>query len=288
MIIYLDYNSTAPVKDAVINSMVDVYRNSPGNPDSRTHEFGKNAGIICENGRNKVAKLIGVKSNEVFFTSGATESNNIAIQGLYDYSKISGKNHIITTSIEHKSVLNTVEHMQNLGFDVDFVSPDRSGRVSVKDVLSKIKNNTLLVTMMHVNNETGIIQPVKEIGDYLIDKEIYFHIDATQSCGKLVQQLRQLNYDMMSLSAHKFGGPQGIGALILKRKNYKLPPIKNILYGGQQEAGIRPGTTPVALVAGFGVACEIAQKNYHEEEVCDKKIKQIIISELKKVILNSL
>lgn len=262
MSVYLDYNASAPIDERVLELMVEVYKNSMGNADSRTHNFGENAHNIVENARKQVASLLQVKPDEIFFTSGATESNNIAIQGLKEYAEKSNRKHIITTAIEHKAVLETVKHLESEGFEVDIVSPDLTGRVSEEKILEKVKDNTLLVSVMHVNNETGIIQPVKEIGEKLQERGILFHIDATQSCGKLVEEIRSIKYDMLSFSAHKLMGPQGVGVLVLRKKSYKLPPVKAILYGGQQERGIRPGTIPVALVAGCGKACEIAESEY--------------------------
>lgn len=281
MSVYLDYNATTPIDSRVLDVMIEVYRNDPGNADSRTHGFGEQARKVTENARKQVAELLGVTPEEVFFTSGSTESNNIAIQGLRDYAESTGKKHIITTSIEHKSVLNTIKYMESQGFDVDYVSPDLSGRVSAEGLLKRVREDTLLVSVMHVNNETGTIQPVKEIGDALSEKGVLFHVDATQSCGKLVEEIRDLHYDMLSMSAHKFRGPQGIGALILRRKNYKLPPIKNIYFGGQQERGLRPGTTPIALVAGMGKACELVQQEYKEEAINNKAVKAEILNLLK-------
>lgn len=277
MSVYLDYNATTPIDPRVLEVMIDAYTNNPGNADSRTHDYGDNARKVVEKGRAQVAELLNVNSDEIFFTSGATESNNIAIQGLIDYADKTGKKHIITTAIEHKAVLNTVKHMEKIGFKVDIVSPDISGRVSADEVLNLVRDDTLLVSVMHVNNETGTIQPVREIGEKLAEKGVLFHIDATQSCGKLVNELRDMQYDMLSFSAHKFRGPQGIGALVLRRKNYKLPPVKSVYYGGQQEHGIRPGTTPVALVAGMGTACELAANEYSLIEANNKAIKQGIL-----------
>jgi len=282
MSVYLDYNATTPIDPRVLDVLIEVYRNDPGNADSRTHDFGEQARKITENARKQVAELLGVTPEEVFFTSGSTESNNIAIQGLREYAASTGKKHIITTSIEHKSVLNTVKYMESQGFDVDYVSPDLSGRVSAEDVLRHVREDTLLVSIMHVNNETGTIQPVKEIGDALSEKDVLFHVDATQSCGKLVDEIRHLHYDMLSMSAHKFRGPQGIGALVLRRRNYKLPPVKNVYFGGQQEHGLRPGTTPVALVAGMGKACELAQAEYKEEVKENKAIRDEMLELLTK------
>ena len=275
MSLYLDYNSTTPIDKRVLDVMIDVYQNHIGNADSRTHDFGEDTRRIVENARKQVASLLDVKSDEVFFTSGATESNNIVIQGLKEYALQTGKKHIITTSIEHKAVLETAKAMEKQGFDVDIVNPDTSGRIAVQDVIGKVREDTLLVSVMHVNNETGIIQPIEEIGEELEKRNILFHVDATQSCGKLVEELKRTKYRMLSFSAHKLRGPQGVGGLVLKKKRYKLPPVKNIMYGGQQEHGIRPGTIPVALVAGCGKACEIAQTEYTSNEEKNRAIKDI-------------
>ncbi len=282
MSVYLDYNASAPIHERVLEVMINSYKNNYGNADSRTNIFGENARSAVESARKQVASLLAVSSGEVFFTSGATESNNIAIQGLSEYAEKTNKRHIVTTSIEHKAVLETVKHMQKKGFEVDFVSPDKSGRISADELLAFVREDTLLVSVMHVNNETGIIQPVKEIGEALKERNVFFHVDATQSCGKLVEEIRSLSYDMLSFSAHKLMGPQGIGCLILRKKGYRLPPVKNILFGGQQEHGIRPGTMPVALIVGCGEACELAEKNYHDNNVITTKIKECILNELEK------
>lgn len=278
--IYMDYNATTPIDERVLGVMIGVYKNVPGNADSRTHNYGDRARQATEHARHLVAELLGVSSDEVFFTSGATESNNIAIQGLREYAETTGKKHIITTSIEHKAVLNTVKEMEARGFEVDYINPDTSGRIDASKLLSRVRDDTLLVSVMHVNNETGIIQPVKEIGDDLAKRNVLFHVDATQSCGKLVEEIRGLQYDMLSFSAHKFKGPQGVGALVLRRKNYQLPPVKSVYYGGQQEHGIRPGTIPVALVAGLGEACRIASEEYKMNEEANKAIKKELLQVL--------
>lgn len=281
MSVYLDYNASAPIKEDVLECMVEVYRNAIGNADSRTHSYGETARNVVETARKQVASLLAVNPDEIFFTSGATESNNIAIQGLREYALENGKKHIITTSIEHKAILETVKSMEREGFEVEFVSPNLSGRVDAEEVLSKVRDDTLLVSVMHVNNETGIIQPVKEIGDALNERGTLFHIDATQSCGKLVDEIRDLHYNMLSFSAHKLMGPQGVGVLVLKKNRYKLPPVKNIMYGGQQEHGLRPGTIPVALVAGCGRACEIAEQNYLDNEIKLQAIKHDILDSIR-------
>ena len=272
MSIYLDWNASAPIAPEVVETMMEVYQNQIGNADSRTHAYGEAVRAVVEHARKQVAALLGVTSAEVFFTSGATESSNIAIQGLAAHAETSGKRHIITSAIEHKAVLETVKAMGRRGFAVDIVAPEPSGRVAKEKILEKLRTDTLLVSLMHVNNETGVIQPVEELGAELEKREILFHVDATQSCGKLVDELRRLKYRMLSFSAHKMRGPQGVGVLVLKKRDYKLPPVKAILYGGEQERGIRPGTIPAALAAGCGKACELAAMRYKEDS---RKLQQI-------------
>ncbi len=284
--VYLDFNATAPIDERVLEEMIIIYRNSPGNADSRTHSYGDNARQIVETAREKVASLLNVNKDEVFFTSGATESNNIVIQGLKEYAEKTGKKHIITSSIEHKAILETCKAMEKIGFEVSYISPQTDGRIPYEKIIDLVRDDTLLVSIMHVNNETGIIQPIKEIADFLADKDVYFHVDATQSFGKLVNELKTIRYDMLSMSAHKIGGPQGVGALILRKKRYKLPPIKGIMYGGQQEHGIRPGTVPVALVAGLGMACSLVAAEYKTNAEKCLDIKKAILAELDKSGIN--
>lgn len=284
--VYWDFNATAPIDERVLEEMIIIYRNSPGNADSRTHSYGDNARQIVETAREKVASLLNVNKDEVFFTSGATESNNIVIQGLKEYAEKTGKKHIITSSIEHKAILETCKAMEKIGFEVSYISPQTDGRIPYEKIIDLVRDDTLLVSIMHVNNETGIIQPIKEIADFLADKDVYFHVDATQSFGKLVNELKTIRYDMLSMSAHKIGGPQGVGALILRKKRYKLPPIKGIMYGGQQEHGIRPGTVPVALVAGLGMACSLVAAEYKTNAEKCLDIKKAILAELDKSGIN--
>lgn len=276
--IYLDYNASAPIDERVLEKMVSVYKSSFGNSDSRTHDFGEEARQVVEVARGQVANLLGVSSSEVFFTSGSTEGNNIAIRGLLEYAQETGKRHVITSAIEHKAVLETVKSLEKEGFAVDIVAPENDGRVLVKKIVELLREDTLLVSLMHANNEIGVIQPVSELGEILDKKGILFHIDATQSCGKLIPELKSIKYNMLSLSAHKLSGPQGVGALVLRKKRYKLPPVKAITYGGQQEHGIRPGTVPVALVAGLGLACELAENEYEENWTNYKRNKELVIS----------
>ncbi len=279
MAVYLDYNASAPIDERVLERMIEVYRFHYGNADSRTHIFGTEAKEIVSEARRTIANILSVDSTDVFFTSGATESNNMAILGLLDHALESGRNHFITTSIEHKSVLEAMKYLQKKGCVVDFVSPDTSGRIKPEQILSLVTEKTLLVSMMHVNSETGIIQPIEEVGEVLSKTKTYFHIDATQGFGKLNESLRRTKYNMLSITAHKLGGPQGIGAFVLRRdRTYRRPPVKQLMYGGQQERGYRPGTTPVALVAGFALAAELCDKEASQHMEACRKIKNDFLS----------
>lgn len=261
MAVYLDFNASSPVDERVLARMVDVYRFHFGNADSRTHIYGTDAKEIVNASRKALAEILRIDSTDIFFTSGSTESNNMAVLGLLEYAKESGRNHFITTAIEHKSVMEAMKFMERHGCAVDFVFPDDTGRIQPKQVLDLVTEKTLLVSVMHVNSETGIIQPIEEIGEGLADTPAYFHIDATQGFGKLNASLRKTKYNMLSITAHKLAGPQGIGAFILRRdQTYRRPPVKPLMYGGQQERGYRPGTTPVALAAGFAMAAQLCEK----------------------------
>ena len=278
MAVYLDYNASAPVDSRVLDRMVDVYRTHYGNADSRTHTFGTDAKEIVATARKEIAEILNVDSTDLIFTSGSTESNNMATVGLLEYALETGRNHFITTAIEHKSILEAFKYLGKKGCVVDFVSPDESGRITPNQILDLVTDKTLLVSMMHVNSETGIIQPIEEVGAALEKTKTYFHIDATQGFGKLNDSLRNTKYNMMSITAHKLGGPQGIGALVLKRdKTYRRPPVKPLLFGGQQERGFRPGTTPVALVAGFALASKLCNQESSEHMESCKLIKQRIL-----------
>lgn len=261
---YLDYNASTPIDERVLEKMTDIYRNHYGNADSRTHRFGSDAKKIIEEARQKVGALLGIPGELVYFTSGSTESNNMAVLGLEEYGKKTGRRHIITTAIEHKSVLEPCRHLEEKGFEVDYVRPGEDGRVRAEEILGRVRPDTLLVSIMHVNNETGTIQPVYEIGEALKGTEVYFHVDASQSCGKLVEELRDLSYDLLSVSAHKMYGPQGVGALVIKNKNGNLSALKPIMFGGGQERGMRPGTLPAALIGGMGEAADILVREYKD------------------------
>lgn len=274
MSLYLDYNASAPILPEVLDTMIEAYKNTPGNADSRTHIYGTNAQKLVNDSRSTIASILNIDPTELIFTSGSTESNNTVILGIQEFAERTGKKHIISTAIEHKAILEPLHYLESKGFSVDFVKPDESGRIKAEDILNKITEQTCLVSVMFVNSETGIIQPVDEIGTELKKRNILFHVDATQALGKLNDQIRHLNYDLLSIASHKIGGPQGIGALIRKRnKKYENPPIKQLMYGGGQERGFRPGTTPVALVAGFAKAVELCDKDLFSRSQKCKEIK---------------
>ena len=263
MALYLDYNASAPLRKEVLDVMVDAYTHVIGNADSRTHSFGTTAQKFVQEKRQQITSVLNVDPTDLIFTSGSTESNNMAILGIAKWAKENGKTHIITTSMEHKAILEPLRHLEQQGFTVDYVNPGSDGRVAVEDIVSRIQDKTALVSVMYVNSETGIIQPVQELGKILESKGVYFHIDATQALGKLNNEIRHTKYDMMSMTAHKIGGPHGIGAFILKRgKDFKRPPSEPLMYGSPQERGYRPGTTPVALIAGFAEAVRLSEKEH--------------------------
>lgn len=261
---YLDYNASTPLDKEVLQYMMSVYQHTIGNADSRTHSHGIAAREVVESARIIIAELLGINSSEVIFTSGATESSNTAILGIAEWGKKHGKTHIITTAIEHKATLEPFHQMQVQGFAADYLLPQKSGIIDADELISKITDKTLLVSIQHVNNETGAIQPIQKIGDFCYNNNVFFHIDAAQSYGKLVNELQRVKYDLLSATAHKMYGPQGIGVLVMCRKDYKKPPVLPHSFGGGQENGFRPGTLPVALIAGFGKAAELSLA-HHEE-----------------------
>lgn len=288
--IYLDYAASTPIDPRVVAVITDIYENHPGNPSSRTHKYGEDCRVIVENARSQVSALMQAYPYEVIFTSGATEANNLAIRGLFDFGSKNDKRHIITSSIEHKSVLNALGYLERAGFEVSYLQPSENGTIGIEQLERAIREDTLLVSIMHANNETGIIQPVEEICD-LIDslpdqKKPYLHIDAAQTAGKLCDELQELNCDMISLSSHKMYGPQGIGALIVKQNDYRRVPIETILFGGDQEQGLRPGTIPTALIGGFGEAARLALELQERDFECAKAVERTLLQGLSEASIN--
>ena len=256
--VYLDCNATAPVEPAVRDAVVSWITDELGNAGSRTHEFGVRAKRAVQVARGQVAAVVDASSEEVIFTSGATESNNIAILGLAAFGEEQGKRHIVSTAIEHKAVLEPLEVLESRGFEVTLISPGKDGVVPASAVKDTMRPDTLMVSVMHANNETGAIQPLMEIADAIEGHEAYFHVDAAQGYGKDLERLRSKRVDLISVSGHKVYAPSGIGALIARRRGFTRPPLQPLTFGGGQERGLRPGTLPVPLIVGLGLAAELA------------------------------
>ena len=260
--VYLDCAATTPIETAVLEEMFRIWAKEPGNAGSRTHEYGLRAKKITQRAREQVASVVQSKPEEVIFTSGATESNNIAILGVAFSSFISNCRHIVSTAIEHKSVLAPLQALKDQGFEISLVPPEPSGVVSVEAIRESIRPDTLLVSIMQVNNETGVCQPIEEIAELLSEHNAYFHVDAAQGFGKNINTLRLNRIDLISISAHKIFGPMGVGCLIARRRGLKKLPLSPVLFGGGQERGLRPGTLPVPLIAGMGLAAELAERSH--------------------------
>lgn len=259
--VYLDCAATTPLEDSVKDTLLHYLTEDYGNEGSRTHEFGSRAKQAVQKARDQVAGVAGAKRDEVLFTSGATESNNLAILGLAAEGEKQGKKHIICSRIEHKAVLEPVEALEEQGFEVTWVDADASGQVSPQAISKALRKDTLLVTLMQVNNETGVRQPIREVCDALRDQPAYLHCDAAQGYGKELESLKDLRIDLISISGHKIYGPKGIGALIARRRGFRKCPLSPITVGGGQERGLRPGTLPVPLIAALGEAAALAEKD---------------------------
>lgn len=272
--LYLDYNSTAPLDERVFDAMRPFFLEDFGNAGSRTHSYGQRAKEAAEHAREDVAKLLGVRSDEVVFTSGATEANNLAILGLAAYGEATGRKHLLATAIEHKAVLEPVERLRASGFSVEFVPVTAGGYVEPDAVKERLRADTLLVSVMHANNETGVLQPVAEIARLLAGSATFFHVDAAQTFGKEVDALRSFPYDFLSISGHKIYGPKGIGALIARRRGGQKRPLTAIIVGGGQEMGLRPGTLPVPLVVGLGTAARLAGEEHLTRQADARRVKE--------------
>jgi len=281
MSIYLDCNATTPIEPEVVEKMNNYLTTDFGNEGSHTHSFGSVAKKAVQEATDQVVSLVNASRNEIIFTSGATESNNIAILGLKEFGLNNNKKHIIASAIEHKAVLEPIEELEKLGFDVDIINVDQSGRVNPKDIKDKIREETLLLSIMGVNNETGIIQPISEIIEIVKDHDCYFHVDAAQMYGKDIDTLSNKRIDLISISGHKIFGPKGIGALITRLRNFNKPPLQPLFFGGGQQAKLRPGTLPVHLIVGLGTAAKIAKKNFRRRQEQNKIIFNQILKLMK-------
>lgn len=262
--VYLDCNATTPLDPEVRDEVLHYLDEEYGNAGSRTHLYGQAAKNRVNQARAEVAAVVACQADEVIFTSGATESNNLALLGLARYGRQTGRRHLVSTMIEHKAVLEPLEALQHDGFDVTLLRPDDRGRVVPDQVVAALRPDTLAVSVMGVNNETGVIQPVPEIADILSGHDAYLHIDGAQGFGKTLELLRHPRIDLLSISGHKIYAPKGVGALIARRRGYKRLPLHPLAFGGGQERGLRPGTLPVPLIAGLGVAARLALRDHAE------------------------
>ena len=257
--IYLDMQATTPLDPRVLDAMLPFYSGLYGNPHSRTHAYGWETDKAVEQAREHVAALIGADPKEIIWTSGATESNNMSVKGVARFFGRSGKKrHIITTQTEHKCVLDSCRHLQDEGFDVTYLPVKSSGLIDMAELEAAIRPDTALVSIMAVNNEIGVIQPLEEIGKLCRSKKVFFHTDGAQAAGKIPLDVNKMNIDLMSLSSHKIYGPKGMGACYVRRRpRVRIDPI---ISGGGQERGLRSGTLAPALVVGFGEAARVAKE----------------------------
>ena len=259
---YFDCNATTPVDPRVQAEVIKYFSEEFGNPGSRTHEFGSRAKRAVEHARDQIGAAVGASRDEIIFTSGATESNNLSILGLAEYGIRSGRKHIISTQIEHKAVIEPLELLASRGFDITLISPTHQGWIDPHEIHKVLRSDTLLVSVMHVNNETGVIQPISEIAKHLAGHPAYFHVDAAQGFGKDLEPLKDSRLDLVSISGHKIFAPKGVGALIVRRRGYERVPLAPLMVGGGQERGLRPGTLPTPLIVGLGKAAELAMKEW--------------------------
>ncbi len=262
--IYLDYASTTPVDSRVVDKMKDClsFDGNFGNAGSRSHSFGWKAEELIEESRLNVSNLVNCDPREIIFTSGATESDNLAIKGAAYFYQNKGK-HIVTSKIEHKAVLDTCRQLEKEGFEVTYLETDEFGAVAPKQVKEAIREDTSIVSLMHINNEIGVVTDIKEIGEITRDRGVLFHVDAAQSAGKIPIDLTDLKVDLMSFSAHKIYGPKGIGALYIQRK--PRVRLQALFHGGGQERGIRAGTLPTHQIVGMGESFKVAKEEIDKD-----------------------
>ncbi len=277
---YLDYAATTPLAPEVTSAMINCLSNENfANPASQ-HSYGESALEIVEHARKSIAANLNCLANDLIFTSGATESNNLAIKGIALSHSTKGK-HIITSACEHKAVLDTCKYLESIGFKVTYLRPDLNGQINVEQILSSITSETILVSIMHVNNETGYIQDIEQIAKNLESESIYFHVDAAQSAGKLPIDLNDLPIDLLSISGHKFHAPKGIGCLYIRnRKKTQMFPL---LHGGGQEYGLRPGTLATHQIAAMATAFELSNINLDSTYAHTTKLENTLKEKLNKL-----
>jgi cysteine desulfurase len=283
--VYLDYNATTPIDPDVINEMIPFIQSGFGNPSS-SYTIGRDNQEAISRARKQVASLINARPEEITFTSGGTESNNHAIRGAALAHQGKGK-HIITSSIEHPAVTNVCRHLEALGWEITWLPVDKTGKVDPKDVETAIRPDTVLVSIMHANNEVGTIQPVKEISEITKHNNVLLHTDAAQSVGKVDSNVKTLGVDLLTIAGHKLYAPKGVGALYIK----KGIEIESLMFGAGQEKGIRPGTENVAYIVALGKACEISagnfEKNYRNMYDMREKLLEGLLLKLKHIHVNT-
>jgi len=278
--IYLDHHATTPVDPRVLEEMLPYFGAKFGNASSLDHTFGYDASVAVENARDIIAKAIGARHDEIVFTSGATESDNLALIGTMEKYKEKG-NHLITCVTEHKAILDTARHLENLGYKVTYLPVNQYGEIDLELLKKSITDKTVLISIMTANNEIGTIADVAEIGKIAHEYDVFFHTDAAQAVGHIPMNVEQMQIDMMSMSAHKMYGPKGIGALYVRGVKPRIKP-EPILHGGGQERNIRSGTLNVPGIVGFGKAMEISQKEMNSENERFVKWSKYTSDELKK------
>ena len=286
--IYMDNHATTPVDPRVVEAMMPYFHEKFGNAASRNHSFGWAAEEAVENARAQIARLINATPKEIIFTSGATESNNLAIKGAAEMYREKG-NHIITQVIEHKAVLDTCKRLEKYGYEVTYLPVGKDGRIDLDDLQRAITPKTILISIMYANNEIGVIQPIQEIGKIAKEKGILFHTDGVQALGKISVDVQRDNIDMISLTAHKLYGPKGVGALDVRRRNPRVQ-LSAQIDGGGHERGMRSGTLNVPGIVGFGKAAEICQNEMAEESVrlrgMRDRLKDSLFAKLDEVYIN--
>ncbi len=276
--IYMDNAATTPVKEEVLEAMLPYFTEKYGNPSS-VYSLGSESKVAVEKAREQVAKALGADKKEIFFTASGSESDNWAIKGIA-YNRRNKGNHIITSKIEHHAVLNTCKYLEKQGFEVTYLNVDSDGVVDLEELKNSIKDTTILITIMFANNEIGTIQPIKEIGQIAKENDIVFHTDAVQAVGSVEIDVKDLNVDLLSLSAHKFHGPKGIGVLYV-RQGVRLD---NLIHGGGQERSKRAGTENVASIVGLGKAIELATGNLEEKNKKLSALRDYLIEKIESKI----
>ena len=280
--VYMDNHATTPVDPRVLDAMMPYFTDKFGNAASRNHSFGWAAEEAVENARAQVAKLINASPKEIIFTSGATESDNLAIKGVAEMYREKG-NHIITQVTEHKAVLDTCKRLEKYGYEVTYLPVEKDGRINLDDLRRAITPKTILISIMYANNEIGVVQPIAEIGKIAKEKGIFFHVDGVQAVGKIPVDVQRDGIDLLSISAHKIYGPKGVGALYVRRKNPRVQ-LAAIIDGGGHERGMRSGTLNVTGIIGLGKACELCQ----QEMASETKKMTALRDRLKKTIMDQL